>query len=317
MLRTIGYRILVFIPSMLFASMVVFGLVFLIPGGVAASIAGPEASPEQLAELERQLGLDRPPHEQYLSWLFQTLSGDLGTSYINGANITQQLLVRAPVTFELTLWALAIALVIGVTSGVIAAAYRGRFPDMIVMRGSGLGVAVPEFWIGMLSILLFAVTLRWVPATNIVPWEAGAGEHVRSIILPAIVLSIGASSIISRITRSSMIEVLSSPYVRTAWASGLRPISVYPKLALKNVAIPVITVIGLVLGNLLGGAVLVERIFNIPGLGSFMVNAALTKDVPAIQASLLLVVVLVMVVNLLVDLSYSVLDPRTRGSRRA
>lgn len=317
MLKTIGYRLLVFIPSMLFASMVVFGLVFLIPGGVAASIAGPEASPEQLAELEHQLGIDRPAYEQYLSWLGKTLTGDLGRSYINGADITHQLVVRVPVTFELTLWALGIALLVGVTSGVLAAAYRGRIPDFVVIRGSGLGVAVPEFWIGMLSISLFAVTLRLVPATGFVPWEAGAGEHIRSIILPAIVLSIGASSIISRITRSSMIEVLSSPYIRTAWAGGLRRRSVYPKLALKNVAIPVITVIGLVLGNLLGGAVLIERIFNINGLGSFMVNAALTKDVPAIQASLLFVVVLVMVVNLFVDLSYSILDPRTRGSRRS
>lgn len=317
MLRTLGYRILVFAPSLLFASMVVFGLVFLIPGGVAASIAGPEASPEQLRELERQLGLDRPAWEQYLSWLGKTLSGDLGTSYVNGANITQQIMVRLPVTFELTFWALLFALVIGVTSGVLAAAYRGRLPDAIVIRGSGLGVAVPEFWIGMLSIALFAVLLRWVPATGFVPWSAGVFEHMRSVILPSLVLSIGASAIISRITRSSMIEVLSSTYIRTAWASGLRPVSIYPKFALKNVAIPVITVVGLVLGNLLGGAVLIERIFNIPGLGSFMVNAALTKDVPAIQASLLLVVVLVMIVNLVVDLSYSILDPRTRGSRRS
>lgn len=312
MLRVLGIRLLVFFPSLIVASIIVFGLVYLVPGDAATTIAGPDASPDQIDALRHKLGLDRPVVEQYITWLLNILHGQMGQSFVNGAEISDQLALRLPVTFELALWALLISLVLGVSSGAIAAAYHDRIAGRVIMRITGLSLAVPEFWVGMLAIAVFAVSVRWFPATGVEPWSHGVGEHLRSIFLPALILSIGASAIISRITRSAMIEVLSSTFVRTEWALGLPRREIYPKFALKNVAIPVVTVVGLVLGTLLGGTVFIERIFNIPGMGSFIVNAALIKDIPAIQASLLVVVALVMTVNLLVDLSYNLLDPRTR-----
>jgi len=316
MLKATILRILVIIPSIFVASIMIFALVYLIPGDAASSIAGPEATLDQIDALRAKLGLDQPPVEQYFTWLGHIFQGDLGTSFVNNANVADQIALRLPITFELALWAFGLALVIGTITGVVAAIYRGGLLDKIILRLTGLGLAVPEFWVAMIAIAVLAVQLGIFPAVGIVPWSAGWAEHLRSIFLPSLMLSIGGSAIIARITRNSMIEVLSSSYIRTEWALGLGRGKIYSAFALKNVSIPVITATGLVLSQLLGGTVLIETVFNIPGMGSFIVSSALVKDIPAIQASLLIVVLLVMLLNLVIDLSYRVLDPRTIGARR-
>jgi peptide/nickel transport system permease protein len=315
MIRTTLTRLAIFLPSLLVASFVIFGLTQLIPGGAAESLAGPDATPSVLEAIRHRIGTDRPLIVQYWSWLTGVLHGDFGTSYQSDGEVSTILAARAPVTFELAGWALLVAVLVGGALGVLAARWQGRMPDRAVLGVTGLSLALPEFWLAMLALGLFAVTLGVVPASGEVPWSDGALPHLRSIVMPVLLLALGPAAIIARITRSAMTEVMLSTYVRTAWAAGIRARDIYLKFALKNIAVSVITVIGLVTGTLLGGAVLIEQVFTIPGMGSMLLNAALSKDVPVMQAAVLLIVVLVLFVNLLVDASYTLLDPRIRRSR--
>jgi peptide/nickel transport system permease protein len=312
MVRLILLRLAVFVPSLLVASVLVFGLTQLVPGGAAESLAGPDATPEVLAAIRERLGTDRPLVEQYFAWAIGMLTGNPGVSYQNTASVGALLAERAPVTFELATWALIIAILAGGALGIAAAMSRGRFVDRAVLGGTSVSLAVPEFWVGMLALGVFAVTLGLVPAAGFIPWSAGVGLHLQSIVLPVLVLALAPAAIIARITRSAMVDVLQSPYIRTSWATGVPATKIYFVYGLKNIAISVITVIGLLIGTLLGGTVLVEQVFTIPGLGSLLLGAALAKDVPVMQAAVLLVVTIVLTVNLLVDLSYAALDPRTR-----
>lgn len=312
MIRLILVRLAVFVPSLFLASVVIFGLVQLIPGGAAESLGGPDATPEQIQAIRERLGTDRPLLEQYVSWIGGFVQADLGRSYMNGGPIADQLSHRVPVTFEIAGWALLIAVICGVGLGAISATLRDRLPDRAILTMSGLSLAVPEFWLGMLAIGLFAVRLGWVPASGLTPWDAGAVPHLRSIVLPVLLLSLGPTAIIARMARSSLLESLSSTYVRAAWAAGIPAAQIYLKFALKNTAVSVLTVVGLITGTLLGGTVLIETVFSIPGIGTMLLEAALSKDTPVMQATALFVVGVVLVVNLLVDISYAVLDPRTR-----
>ena len=311
-LKIILNRLGVLVPTVLFGSVLIFAMVQLIPGGAAEAVLGPEASPAQIAKLEAEMGLDRPLVVQYGGWLSTVARGDLGRSLIDHRSIAEDIAHRLPITLELTSLALLVAMLIGVPLGIVSAVNHHTRIDRTITGVSGLGLAVPEFWLAMLCVNLFALKLAWLPAIGIEPLEAGLGEHLRSLVLPVLTLASGAAAAIIRFTRNGMIEALQSSYVRTAWALGLPARQIYFRFALKNAMVTVVTVVGLIGGHLLGGAVLVEQVFVIPGLGAMLVNGTLQKDFPTVQAVALALTIPVVLINLVVDLVCATLDPRTR-----
>jgi peptide/nickel transport system permease protein len=311
--RLILRRLLALLPTALFGSIMLFVLVQLVPGGVAAAIAGSNATPEVIAQLEHELGLDRPLPVQYLDWLRNVAVGDFGRSLFDRRPIAEAIIQRLPLTAELAGLALIVALLIGVPIGVVAATRRRSAVDGVITGISGLGLAMPEFWLAMLAVNLFALQWAFVPATGIAPLADGLGGHLLSLILPVLTLASGASAAVTRFTRSGMIEALDSPYARTAFALGLPRRQVLFRFALRNALIPVVTIIGLLAGGLLGGAVLVEEVFAIPGLGDMFVIAVQQKDYPVVQGVALVLTGAVISINLAVDLVCGFLDPRTRG----
>jgi len=311
--RLILRRLLTLLPTALLGSAMLFLLVQLVPGGVAAAIAGSNATPEVIAQLEHELGLDRPLPVQYLEWLRNAVVGDFGRSLFDRRPILAAIIERLPLTAELAGFALIVALLIGVPIGVAAATRRRGPLDGAITGLSGIGLAIPEFWLAMLAVNLLA--LRWglLPATGIAPLADGLGAHLASLILPVLTLASGASAAVTRFTRSGMIEALDSPYTRTALSLGLPRRQVLFHFALRNALIPVVTIIGLLAGGLLGGAVLVEEVFAIPGLGDMFVIAVQQKDYPVVQGVALVLTCAVIGINLAVDLICGFLDPRTRG----
>ncbi len=306
------HRLAAVIPTVLFGTVLIFSLVQIIPGGAAEEAAGPEASPEAIAVLREEMGLNRPLHEQYLGWLGSAVRGDLGRSLTDHRNISKAIGERLPLTIELTLIALVLSLLIGIPLGVLSAVNRHNRIDAAVTGISGLGLALPEFWLAMLAVNLFALKLGWFPATGIPSVELGWREHVQALVLPSLTLASGAAAAITRFTRSGMLEALSSSYVRTAWALGLDPVQVFFRFALKNALIPLVTVIGIITSSLFGGAVLVESVFVIPGLGTMLVTAVLQKDYTTVQSVALVLTVVFVMISLVVDVGCAVLDPRTR-----
>lgn len=313
MLKVLVRRLLILFPTALFGSILIFGLVQIIPGGAAETLAGDEASPENIARIRAQLGLDRPLHEQYLTWLTDAMQGNFGRSLLDNRQIGADIADRLPQTLELSFAALCIALLIGIPLGILSAVYRRTAIDGAVTSLSGLALAVPEFWMAMVSINLFAIQLAWFPATGIEPWSSGVDAHLLSMVMPTLTLSSGAAAVIVRFTRSGMIGALDSHYIRTARSLGLSRGRIYLQFAFKNALVPVVTVIGIVAGSLIGGAVLVEQVFVIPGLGALLVNGVLQKDYPIVQSVALVLTIAVILINLIVDLACAALDPRTRG----
>lgn len=312
-LRIVLRRLLIVLPTALFGSVAIFALVQIIPGGAAESIAGFEASPESIARIQHELGLDRPLTEQYLKWLGALSQGDFGKSLLDGRNIGADIAHRFPLTLELALAALVVALLIGIPSGIVSAVYRHSRIDGAITGLSGLTLAIPEFWMAMVAVNILAVQLSWLPAVGIEPWSSGVGPHLLSMLLPTLTLSSGAAAVITRFTRSGMISALGAPYIRTARALGLSSAQIYLKFAFKNALVPVVTVIGILAGSLLGGAVLVEQVFVIPGLGAMLVGSVLQKDFPTVQGVALVLTIAVIFINLAVDLACLALDPRMRG----
>ena len=312
MIAVVRDRLLALLPTALLGSLIVFGIVHLVPGGVALAIGGPDASPETIAQINRDLGLDRPLPVQFASWAWGVLHGDLGRSFVSREYVTTLLAERWPVTATLATEALLIALAAGIPLGMYSAIRRGGAADTAVRTVSGLGHALPEFWIGIMAISVFALQLAWLPATGFVPLSDGIGAHLESVALPAPTLALGPCAAIVRFTRSAVAEALAGPYVRTAWALGLPPAQIYWRFALKNALIPIVTVTGLVAGSLVGGAVLVERVFAIPGLGDLLAEGVLQKDFPVVQGATVVLMAGVILINLLVDLACAALDPRTR-----
>jgi peptide/nickel transport system permease protein len=312
MLRLVGRRLVAVVPTALLGSVLIFMLVQLIPGGAAEALAGAEASPATIAAIRTQLGLDRPLHVQYLSWLWNAVHGNFGNSLIDNRDIGEAILDRLPLTVELAAFALLIALLVGVPLGVASAVRRHSVVDSAITGLSGLGLAVPEFWLAMLAVNLFALRLAWFPATGVVSLEDGLWPHLGSLLMPAATLASGAAAAITRFTRSGMIEALNAPYIRTAWAMGVPAPQIFFRFALRNALIPVITTVGIVAGGLLGGAVLVEQAFVIPGLGDMLVTSVLQKDYPSVQGVALVLTVAVIGVNLAVDLICAMIDPRAR-----
>lgn len=292
-------------------SLVTFAIVPLLPGSPARVTLGVQASPEAVATLERQMGLDRPLPVQYLDWIGGiVLRGDFGDSLISRQPIAGEVARRVPATLTLAFAALLVGLTIAIPAGFVSALAPGGRRDLGVSVLSQLGVSVPDFWMGILLILLFAETLGWLPSSGYVPLDEGFVPWARHLVLPAFTVGIISGAIMTRFVRSALLEVLGQDYVRTARAKGVPRPKVLRKHVLRNAAIPIVTIVGLQMATLLSAVVVVEIIFAWPGLGQLALTATLQRDYPALQAAVLLSAVAFTVVNLITDLSYALLDPR-------
>jgi peptide/nickel transport system permease protein len=305
-------RLLTTLPVLILVTFVVFGLVLLIPGDPAVTIAGPDATVAQVAAVRERLGLDRPVVIQYWDWITGAATGDLGTSLFTSRPVATSIGDGLPVTIALSLMALLISLVIAVPTAIISALRRGTWLDRIGTIGSSLGIALPSFWLGLMFVLIFSLGLGWLPATGYVPIGNDPGAWLTHIFLPALTLGIAGAAESARQLRGSIIGVLQQDYIRTARAKGLRNRLVIGKHVMKNASVPLVTVLGLQITALLGGAVLVEQIFGVPGLGQVAINAVTTRDIPVIQGIVLVAVLVAMLSNLLVDLTYGYLNPKVR-----
>ena len=305
-------RLLAVIPVMLVVATVAFVLIHLAPGDPASVIAGPYATQEDIARLHHQLGLDQPLPLQLVKWYGRLLAGDLGDSIFLRRPVIEAIAERLEPTLLLTGWATLIAVLLGVPAGVLSARYHNSALDQSFMALALVGLSVPSFLLGLLMILVFGVWLGWLPVAGYVPLESGLWPNLRSLLMPAVSLGLVQSALIARITRSSMLDVLREQYILASRSKGLGERAVVYKHALKNAIIPTLTVIGITLAILIGGAVVIETVFNIPGLGRLIISAVLRRDYPVIQGVVLLIAVAYTVVNLLVDLAYLTLDPRIR-----
>ena len=291
---------------------IVFLLIHLIPGDPVSVMLGPDATPAQIAGTRQALGLDRPLPEQLYTFYARVLRGDLGHSYFLDRPVTTALAERAEPTIVLTLCALLVAVAIGVPSGIVAAAHRGSWWDRGLMFFSLLGVCVPGFWLSLNFIFLFAVRLGWLPAAGYASVFSDPRAALTYMVLPALSLGINQSALIARIARSCMLEVLQQDYIRTARAKGLAPRVVTYVHAFRNALVPVVAVIGITTAILIGGAVVTEIVFNIPGLGRLIISAILRRDYPVVQGVVLVTAAAYVLINLLVDLLYAFIDPRIR-----
>ncbi|MCI0549079.1 MAG: ABC transporter permease [Candidatus Rokubacteria bacterium] len=305
-------RLLVAIPSLLIASVIVFTLPRLIPGDVVQLMLEEKAYGTDLDDLRAKLGLDRPVYVQYFQWLGEIARGNFGESLWTRQPVLHELARRLPVTATLGVLAIAVAILIGVPVGVIAAVRQDGVLDFFARSAAILGLSIPGFVKAILVILLPAIWWGWTPLVRFVEFAKDPTTYLLQFILPAIILGIAAAAGIMRLTRAMLLEVLRQDYVRTAWAKGLRERVVVLKHGLKNAVIPVVTVLGLQVAGIAGGAVIIEWIFGIPGMGQFLVDAIVQRDYPVIQGINLVIVTIIVATNLAVDLTYAMLDPRIR-----
>ena len=305
-------RVLGLIPVLILVAVVSFLLIHIIPGDPAAVMLGTDATPHEVEKLREDLGLNEPLHVQFYRWISRVLRGDLGDSFFMGRPVTVALLERLPATILLAVAALFFAVLIGVPAGIIAAIKQNSIIDQLVMIIALIGVSLPSFWIGLNLILIFSVNLRWLPSGGYVPLTENFIDGLRCLLMPAFALGFMQAALIARMTRSSMLEVLRQDYIRTARSKGLAEQVVVGLHALKNAMIPILTVIGTAFGVLLGGAVIVETVFAYPGIGRLVVAAVQRRDYPVIQGALLLISSIYVLVNLLVDILYTLIDPRIK-----
>ena len=305
-------RVLAVIPVMIIVATLAFVLIHLAPGDPASVIAGPYATPDDVAKLRRQLGLDEPLPMQLMHWYGRLLTGNLGDSIFLRRPVTEAVMERIEPTLLLTIWGTLIAVLLGVPAGIVSARYHNSAVDQSLMGLALLGLSIPNFLLGLLMILVFGVWLGWLPVAGYVPLDEGLWRNTRSLLMPSVSLGLVQSALIARITRSSMLDVLREQYIVSGRAKGLDERTVVYKHALKNAIIPTLTVIGITFALLVGGAVVIETVFNIPGLGRLIISAVLRRDYPVIQGVVLLIAVSYTVINLLVDLAYLVIDPRIR-----
>jgi peptide/nickel transport system permease protein len=297
---------------LLLVSLIAFSLSQIIPGDPAVIMLGSEASPGQIEALRRELWLDQPLPVQYWYWLTNLLQGNLGKSVAYHESVAGLIATRLPITFHLGLVALILSTLISIPAGVISAVRRGGWLDSIITVSANLGMAVPIFWLGILGIYLFALKLSWLPVQGYTAPSENFWLNTRQIIMPAICLAVVPLASLTRQTRSSMLEVIRQDYIRTARAKGLRESAIITGHALKNAIIPVITLLGLQVRNLVGGSVLVEQVFNIPGMGRLMVASVFNKDFVVVQGTIIVIALVIALANLLVDISYGYFDPRIR-----
>jgi peptide/nickel transport system permease protein len=300
------------IPVMGVVAIAVFGLLHFTPGDPAVIIAGDYATSEDIARIRAKLGLDRPFLSQVGIWVGQVVRGDLGTSIFSGLPVSTLIGQRVGATFSLTLMAMLISVGLGVPLGIVAAWKQGSLIDRLVMIFAVSGFSMPVFWLGFLLVYVFAISAAWLPVQGYQPLSAGVWPFLRHLILPALTLSLVYMALIARMTRASMLGVLRADYIRTAFAKGLAPGGVLVRHALKNASLPVVTIIGIGFALLIGGAVVTESVFAIPGLGRLTVDAIVRRDYPVIQGVILLVSGVYVLINLVIDVLYVVLDPRIR-----
>ncbi len=312
MLRFVLERLLAMIPLLLVVSLLVFSMVLLIPGDPAYLLAGEDASPETVERIREELGLNEPVLVRYGHWLWALLQGDLGTSLFSDQSVADVLLQRLPVTLSLALMAIAIALAISVPAGILAGIRPGSVIDRVVTVGASAGLAIPNFWLGLMLALVLAIRQPWFPATGYVPMAAGLGQWWSHILLPAFTLGFAAAAILTRQLRGAMVDVMDQDFVRTARAKGLPHRKVVVKHAFKNAAIPMVTILGVQANSLLGGTIIVEQVFGMPGIGQLAVASVFTRDLPMIQGVVIMAVFVAVLINLLVDISYGYFNPKVR-----
>ena len=305
-------RLLAVIPVMLVVATVSFILIRLAPGDPASVIAGPYATADDIARLQRSLGLDQPLPVQLVKWWGRLARGDLGDSIFLRRPVLEAVFERLEPTLLLTAWSMLVAVAVGVPAGVVSARYHNTTVDQSLMAFALVGLSIPNFLLGLLMILCFGVWLGWLPVAGYVPLEGGLWLNLRSLIMPALALGLVQSALIARITRSSMLDVLREQYILAGRSKGLSERVVIYKHALKNAIIPTLTVIGITFALLVGGAVVIETVFNIPGLGRLIISAVLRRDYPVVQGVVLLIALTYTAINLLVDLAYLAIDPRIR-----
>ncbi|MGB2782843.1 MAG: ABC transporter permease [Atribacterota bacterium] len=304
-------RIIALIPIIFIVGIFVFFIIHLIPGNPAAMMLGPEATQEEIDDFSRVMGLDRPIPIQFVEWFSNVIKGDFGISlFFQGQQVTKVVFEHFKVTLTLTVLGVVLAIIFGIITGVIAAINHNNFLDRVIMVITSAGVSIPNFWLGLMLVLFFSIRFSILPPAGFKPLSTGLGESLRYLILPAITLAFGQTSLIARMTRSNMLEVLRSDYIRTAKAKGLSELMVNYKHALKNVLIPVVTIIGLSFANLMGGAVVTEQIFNIPGVGRLLIKSVFTRDYPVIEGIVLYIAVMWVIINLVTDVLYVIIDPR-------
>lgn len=312
MLRFILRRLLASIPVLMLVSLITFGLLWLVPGDPASMFLDAGATAEALDRVRREMGLDQPFLLRMGQWYGRLLQGDLGQSLLLNRSVVDAILERLPVTLSLTALAFVVAVLLGVAAGVLAAVRHGRLADQGMMTLALIGMSIPEFWLGLVLIWLIAVLVPIFPAGDYVAFATGPWQWARHIALPTFSLACVQMGFVARMTRSSMLEVLGQDFVRTARAKGLPEPYVVVRHGLHNAMVPIVTVMGIMVGGLLGGAVVTEQVFSLPGLGRLIIGAVLSRDFPVIQGGLLFLALIYLAVNLVVDLLYAAIDPRVR-----
>lgn len=306
-------RLLALVPLLFLVSLGVFSLTLLLPGDPAITLAGGEgASPEDIEEVREALGLNDPFPVRYGRWVAGVLHGDFGRSLDSGKPVSDEIRARFPVTFGIAIMAILVALSIGVPAGILGGVRPGSLADRLGVLAASIGIAIPSFWLAMILIAFLAVQLGWLPAIGYRGFGQSPVDWLRHVVMPALALGTAASAAMARQLRAALVDVLGTNYVRTAWAKGAGSGRVLAKHALKNAALPAITILGLQFSALLGGTVIIEQIFGIPGLGSYSLRAIIANDLPVIQAVTIVFVLVHVLFNLLVDLAYGLLDPRIR-----
>lgn len=308
--RRLGAAILIFF----LVSVFVFSLVLIVPGDPAIAVAGEHADPAYIESVREELGLNDPVLNQYFRWLTNALKGDFGKSLMSGERVISGLLVRFPATASLMIVSVGLAILVGIPAGLIAGLRPGSVIDRLVSFAATLGVAVPNFWLGLLLVIFFSIERKWFPAVGYTPITQDPYKWFMGLVLPAITLGTSGAAEIARQTRAGVYDVFQREYVRTAYANGLPERRVVGRHILRNAAIPIVTILGLQVAHLLGGSVIIETVFGIDGIGRYAITAVSQRDFPVVQGMVLFVTIIVLVVNLIVDLSYSLLNPKVRVS---
>lgn len=306
-------RLIIGLVTLLVASIVVFAVLEVVPGDPARLMLGINATQDAVDALREQMGLNQPLMVRYINWVSGLMVGDFGRSYTYSVPVIELVAERVAVSLPLAFIALFLSTAIAIPVGLFAAARRGRASDTAVMGATQLGIAIPNFWFALLLVYVFAIALRLVPAGGFPGWDAGIGTALKALILPAIALALPQAAILSRVTRSALLEVLGEDYIRTARAKGMPRSHVLWRHALRNAMIPVLTIMGLQFAFLLAGTIIIENVFYLPGLGRLVFQAITQRDLIVVESIVMLLVATVVVVNLLVDLSYAAVDPRLRS----
>ena len=317
MITLVLRRSLGFAATLLIAALVIFWLLDLLPGDPAQFILGINATPESVARLRAQLGLDAPAHQRFLDWVGGMLRGDFGVSYSQRAPVAGLIWERLGVTVPLTIMAMVISVVVGLPLGIMAARRRGKLLDTGLMIVAQVGVAIPNFWFGLLLTLLFAVVLRWLPPGGFTPWDEDSGAALRGLILPSLALALPQASILARVMRTALVDVTGQDYIRTARAKGLTMGEAVWRHGLRNAMLPVLTILGLQFAYLVAGAVIIENVFFLPGLGRLIYTAISERDLVLVRGATIILIVAVTATMLVTDLAYGLIDPRLREREAA